>query len=79
MAVGKESIKRAASSTTKKTTTRKTTAAKTKAAEVMTEAQVEVAEQAVADNAAKFMQTESVKENKNQPVRVTDKMPVHLL
>lgn len=73
MAVGKESIKRAASSTTKKPATRKTTAAKTKAAEVAVEAA------AAEENAAKFMQTEPAKENKNQPVRLTDKMPVHLL
>ena len=70
MAVGKESIKRAASSTTKKTGTRKAAAAKP--VEVTTET-VNAAE----ENEAKFMPEEPVK--KNQSVRLTEKMPVHLL
>lgn len=80
MAVGKESIKRAASAGTKaaaktaegtaapkRTRARKTTTVEKEAVAVKEEA------------ATKFMQEEAVKENKNKPVRVTEKMPVHLL
>lgn len=80
MAVGKESIKRAANAGTKAaaktaagTAAPKRTRTK-KAAEAPAETVV-VQEEA----ATKFMQAEAVNENKNKPVRVTEKMPVHLL
>ena len=80
MSVGKESIKRAASTSTgtKKTTTRKTTA---KAAAKPAEAEVKTSVLTPMDAEeiqAKFL-SEAPAEDPNRPVRITEPMPVHLL
>lgn len=78
MSVGKESIKRAASTSTgaKKTTTRRTTkAAKPAEAEVVTSVLTPMNAEEIQ---TKFL-SEAPAADPNRPVRITEPMPVHLL